>query len=162
MQSTMRHLYLDDLSRNNDTKIAGRGVAMTGSTCAVVAESKGTAPITAGKGRTTTAANPLNPSTTRRAPILPMARSNDTADRKWCSVHKTTSHSDEECCKQGVPSPPQSGRAHIASVVLGASTRPAKVVEKPSLNFNGDFDEGFAFTGLLAGSGNIPTTTGSR
>ena len=29
IQSTMRHLYLDDLSRNSDTGIAGRGVAMT-------------------------------------------------------------------------------------------------------------------------------------
>ena len=34
IQSTMRHLYLDDLSRNSDTKIAGRGAAMTAaSTC---------------------------------------------------------------------------------------------------------------------------------
>ena len=34
MQSTMRHLYLDDISRNSDTTIAGRGVAMTlASTC---------------------------------------------------------------------------------------------------------------------------------
>ena len=34
IQSTMRHLYLDDLSCNSDTKIAGRGVAMTtASTC---------------------------------------------------------------------------------------------------------------------------------
>ena len=34
MQSTMRHLYLDDISRNSDTKIVGRGVAMSvASTC---------------------------------------------------------------------------------------------------------------------------------
>ena len=32
MQSTMRHLYLDDLFRNSDTKIVGRGVAMTAAT----------------------------------------------------------------------------------------------------------------------------------
>ena len=29
MQSTMRHLYLDDISHNNDAKITGSGVAMT-------------------------------------------------------------------------------------------------------------------------------------
>ena len=34
MRSTMRHLYLDDLSRNSDTKVGGRGKAMTAaSTC---------------------------------------------------------------------------------------------------------------------------------
>ena len=34
MLSRMRHIYLDDLSRNSGTKIAGRGVAMTAaSTC---------------------------------------------------------------------------------------------------------------------------------
>ena len=37
IQSTMRHLYLDDLSRCSDTKIAGRGVSMTAaSTCSHV------------------------------------------------------------------------------------------------------------------------------
>ena len=29
IQSTKRHLYLDDRSRNSDSRIAGRGVAMT-------------------------------------------------------------------------------------------------------------------------------------
>ena len=43
------------------------------------------------------------------------------------------------------------GRAHIASAVMGASTRPANDDQKPSFNFDDDFDEGFAFTALLAG-----------
>lgn len=36
----------------------------------------------------------------------------------------------------------------------GASTRPASDNENPSLNFDNDSKEGFAFTGLLADSGN--------
>ena len=48
----------------------------------------------------------------------------------------------------------QSGRAHTASAVQGARARPSNDDEKPSLNFNNDVEEGFAFTGLLAGSGN--------
>ena len=80
------------------------------------------------------------------------ARCKDIADQKWCSVHKTTSHSDEECFKQEKPRPPQSGRAHIASAEIGATTRPANDNEKTSLNFDYDFDEGFAFTILFLNS----------
>ena len=53
----------------------------------------------------------------------------------------------------GPPHPPQRGRAYTATTIQGASTRP-KDDEKPSLNFDYSFEEGFAFTGLLAGSGN--------
>ena len=81
------------------------------------------------------------------------AASNVGAEHKWCSVHKITSHDDTECYKQGAPRPPQGGRAHTTSAVQGASTRPNDD-EKPSLNFDDGFEEGFAFTGLLAGSGN--------
>ena len=76
------------------------------------------------------------------------------AEHKWCSVHKTTSHDDAECYKQGAPRPSQSGLADCASAVQGASTRPSNGDEKPSLNFHIDFEEGFASTGLLTGSGN--------
>ena len=92
------------------------------------------------------------------------AASNVGAEHKWCSVHKTASHDDTECYKQGAPRPPQSGRAHTASAVQGASTRPNDV-KKPSLNFDDGFEEGFAFTGLLAGSGNRgfhPNGSGNR
>ena len=72
------------------------------------------------------------------------------AEHKWCSVHKTISHDDTKCYKQGAPRPPQSGRAHTVSAVQGASIRPNDD-EKPSLNFDDGFEEGFALTGLLAG-----------
>ena len=67
-------------------------------------------------------------------------------------MHKTASHDDTECYKQGAPRPPQSGRAHTAPAVQGASTRPNDD-QKPSLKFDDCFEYGFAFTGLLPGSG---------
>ena len=81
------------------------------------------------------------------------AASNVGAEHAWFSVHKTASHDDTECYKEGAPRPPQGGRAHTASAVEDASTRPNDD-EKPSLNFDNGFEEGFVFTGLLAGSGN--------
>ena len=81
------------------------------------------------------------------------AASNVGAEHKWCSVHKTASHDDTECYKQGAPRPPQSGRPYTACAVQDASTRPNDD-EMPSFNFDDGFEEGFAFTGLLADSGN--------
>ena len=96
MQSTMRHHCLDDVWRNSDTKIAGRGMAMAAaSTCSQLGK-QGHYARNCQKGRATMIANPLDP-TTRRATILPRARQDPrTADQIWCSVHKTTSHSDED------------------------------------------------------------------
>ena len=92
------------------------------------------------------------------------AASNVGAEHKWCSVHRTASHDDTECYKQGAPRPPQSGRAHAAYAIRGASTRPNDY-EKPSYNFADGFEEGFALSGLLAGSSNFfpqKIATGSR
>ena len=79
--------------------------------------------------------------------------SKDTAEQKKCSVNKTTSHDDAECNAQGAPRPSENDSAHIASsaALLSASSPPANDDEKPSLNFH-DFDKGFAFSGLVAGS----------
>ena len=41
-------------------------------------------------------------------------RSNYTAEQKRCYVHKTTSHDDAECYRQGAPRPPENDNAHIA------------------------------------------------
>ena len=79
------------------------------------------------------------------------AASNVGAEYKWWSVHKTTSHDDQECYSQGAPRSPQSGRAHTASAVQGTNSRPSNDNEKPSLNFDDNVDEEFAFTGLRAG-----------
>ena len=141
MQSTMRHLYLDHLSRNSNTKIAGRGVAMTAaSTCSHCGkqghyarnywkrkddnDSKSTGAYNKHKNKES--------SNDKAAP-------NVGAEHKWRSVHKTASHDDTECYTQGAPRPPQSGRTHTVSATQGASTRPNDN-EKPSLNFDDGFE----------------------
>ena len=99
----------------------------------------------------------MNIQTARQHPIVG-------AEHKWCSAQKTASRDDTDCYKQGAPRPPQSGRAHTASAVQGATTRPNDD-EKPSPNFDDGFEEGFAFAGLLAGSGNRgfhPNGSGNR
>ena len=74
-------------------------------------------------------------------------------EQRWCSVPKTTSTTTRNATPKERQRPPQSVRGHTASAVQGASSRPSNDDEKPSLKFDDDVDEGFAFTGLLAGSG---------
>ena len=155
MQSTMRHLYLDDLSRNSDITIAGRGVAMTtASTCSHCGE-QGRYARNCWKrkddndSKSTGAYNKQKNKESSNG----KAASNVGAEHKWCSVHKTTSHDNTECYKQRAPCPPQSGRAYTVSAAQGASTRPNED-EKPSLDLGDSFEERLTFTGLLAGSGN--------
>ena len=167
MKSTMRHICLDYLPRNSNTNITARGVAMTAaSTCNYCGkrghyarncwkrkdgnDSKSTGSHDTPKGNDSSKSNAI---------------SKDTAVQKLCSVHKTISHSDDECDKHGAPRPPQSGRAQTASALLGTSTCLSNDDEKMSLNFDDDLGEGFPFTGLLAGSrksGFHPNSEGSR
>ena len=80
--------------------------------------------------------------------------SKDTAEQRWCSLHKTTTYDDAECYAQGAPRPSQNDGAHIAtSAALGATKPPANDDDKPSLNFDDDFDKGFEFIGLLSDNG---------
>ena len=155
MQSMMRRLYFDDHSRNSDTKIVGRGVAVTAvSTCSHCGKQghyarNGWKRKDDNDSKSTGAYNKQKNKESSNG----KAASNVRAEHKWCSVHKPASHDDTECYKQGAPRPPQSRRAHTSSAVQDPSTRP-KEDEMPSLNFDDGFEGGFAFTGLLAGSGN--------
>lgn len=87
------------------------------------------------------------------------AGSKDTTEQKWCSLHKTTTHDDAERYAQGAPRgrrwPSQNDGAHLTvSVVLCASTPLADDNnQKLGFNFDGDFDKGLSFTGLLASNG---------
>ena len=91
MQTTMRHMFLDQQSRNGSKgRIAGCGTAMTTKTsrdhdvyCFKCKE----------RGNTTRNCPKLKP------------RTNSDGAAKWCSVHRTTSHSDEECYSQGATRP---------------------------------------------------------
>ena len=145
-------------SRTSSTKIAGRGVAMTAETtrCSYCGKQGHYAHnCWKKKDDDNSKSTGFHDKQKSNDSSKVRAESKDTAEQKWCSVsvHKITPHSDEGCYKQGPPHPPQSGGAHIASALLGASTRPANDDETLSLNFGDGFDQGFAFTGLLAGSG---------
>ena len=155
MQSKMRRLYLDDLSRNSDIRIAGRGEAMTAASTYNHCGKQGHYARNCWKRKDDNESKSTGAYNKQKNKGYSNGKtaSNVGAEHKWCSVHKTTSHKDTERYKQGAPHPPQRGRAHTASDVQGASTRP-KDDEKPSLNFDDGFEEGFAFTGLLAGSSN--------
>ncbi|CAN0425279.1 unnamed protein product, partial [Laminaria digitata] len=77
IQSTMRHLYLDGLSRGKTGKIAGRGTIMTAAT----ASSSDTSSVV------------ICHNCGREGHY----KSGCAVPGKWCSVHKTTTHSDTEC-----------------------------------------------------------------
>ena len=151
MQSTMRHLYLDDLSRNDRAKgaVAGRGITMTAetSTCYNCVK-KGHYTRNCMHKSTGAHGKPKNKEDSKMK-----SGSKDAAEQKLCCVHKTTSHDDAECYAQGASRPSENDNAHIASsaAVLSASSPPTNDDEKPSLNFD-DFDKGLAFSGLVAGS----------
>ena len=166
MQSTMRHLCLDYLSRNNGAKggIPGRGVAMASETSACShCATEGHVARKYGKKRGETNKSGgdaggdhdkkqkgkkyFGKKTGSKA-----GGAKGASARKWCSVHKTTTHSDEGCYAHGAPLPEPKG-AHLASAVLGAASSPADADANPSRNFDYDFDKGFAFSGLTTDSG---------
>ena len=75
------------------------------------------------------------------------------AGQKWCSVHKTTVHSDDKCYAQGAPRPKRGG-VNLASAVLTASSPPVNDDDNaPSLNFNDDFDKGCARSAVTTANG---------
>ena len=84
------------------------------------------------------------------------AESKGTTRQKWSSVDKMPSRSDQDCYKQGAPRPPQRVGAFTSPLLywVRAHVPPTTTRSRPSsLNFDDDFGKRFAFTGLLAGSG---------
>ena len=114
LQATMRHLYLDDLSRSKDKGglIAGRGAAMLVESrpdpniiichhCGTPGHYKSGC---AGPGKNNDKRGNGHPGKSRKAG----GKAVGTA-KKWCSVHNTTSHNDADCYKQGAPRPKEGG-----------------------------------------------------
>ena len=151
MQTTMRHMFLDQQPRNG-TKgcIAGRGTAMATKTSTdhdvyyFKFKERG--------------------HTKRNFPKFKPRTKPDGA-AKWCSVHRTTSHSDEEYYSQGATrlnkkvsvSLAYASCAHCSSGInnftadttAAAEGNESPDSEKPVINFagsNNDFDGGFVFT----------------
>ena len=151
MQTTMRHMFLDQQSRKRTKgRIAGRGTAMRNKTltnhdvyCFKCKE----------RGHTKRKCTKFKP------------RTKPDGAAEWCSVHRTTSHSDQECYSQGETRPNKKASvslacascAHCSSgnnkfttdTTATAKDNESPDSEKPVINFagsNNDFDVGFMFT----------------
>ena len=161
----MRHLYHDDLSRQQrgQGKIVGRGVAMAVKQRPVVTASRAvSSSVNCWKKRDegNQSGDGVGHHDSKRKNMKYFAKKGGSkagpkgaAGQKWCSVHKTATYSDGGCYAQGVPRP-KSGDAHFAPAVLTAGSPP--VIDdnnEPSLNFEDDFDHGLACSALATGSG---------
>ncbi|CAN0094055.1 unnamed protein product, partial [Laminaria digitata] len=108
----MRHLYLDNLSRRKEAegRITGRDIAMSvesvvcyncdevghiSRNCAMSAKNN-----TGGYTKQGKKDSKKNPSWAKAG-----SRGGGGAGDKWCSVHKSTTHSDTECYQQGARRP---------------------------------------------------------
>ena len=151
MQRTMRHMLLDEQSRKGPKGgIAGKGFTMatsTPTTCFEYRESghiRRNCPQRRGKGR--------------------QQKPKPAGASKWCSIHFTTKHSDEECYEQGSKRPEKSGDpgkaftacTHCSSVSDKKDPATAKEVSnlKAAIDFNADGDESderFMYANLHSG-----------
>lgn len=148
IQSTMRHMFLDAQSRNGTKgRIAGRGVAMAADTpterkragvichkCHEEGHIRRNCPKNKGKQK----------------------QGAGGGSGKFCSVHKSTTHSDDKCYSQGAKRPektPEKANAfsscaqctHCSVGGQQAST------EKPAIDFTvttEEFDRGLVFTSI--------------
>ena len=151
MQTTMRHMFLDQQSRNGTKgRIAGRGTAIT---TKILTDHDVYCLKCKERGHTKKNCPKLKP------------RTKPDGATKWRSVHRTTSHSDEECYSQGSVRPNKkvsvslacASCAHCSSgnskstadTTAAAKDNESSDSEKPVINLagsNNNFDGGFMFT----------------
>lgn len=166
MQTTMRHMFLDEKSRKGSRgRIAGRGIAMNTTsediTCFECHESGHTR-------RDCPQAQAKNPQVKAKHAQVKKKRTKPAGAPKWCSVHNTTTHSDEECYMQGAKRPERKGKAFSACshCTHCSTTDNAKEAvtskeasnEKRELDFTmdgDDFNEGFMYA--MGNSGRVFT-----
>ena len=150
MQTTMRHMFLDEQSRNG-TKglIAGRGSVMT----AVTSEQDIICYWCKNRGHSK-----------KDCPKF-KSRTKPAGAAKWCSVHRTTTHRNEECYSQGATRPTKNASVSLACTncrhCTSADSKEPTVdntepshSDKPVINFAGssdDFDGGFMYAAGMPG-----------
>jgi len=124
IQSVLRHVYQDEQSRNRIGGVYGRGAA-------------GAIAMTAAAAKTVICHNCGVAGHYERGCAMPSKRKPKSKEqgKKWCSIHNTTSHSDEECYNQGAEKPAKG--AAMTATTTGAE-------EKPVIDFRIEDDEDFA------------------
>ncbi|CAB1114915.1 unnamed protein product [Ectocarpus sp. CCAP 1310/34] len=122
MQATMRNIFLDErMRRRTKGQIAGRGFAMATKTsgpicfeCNEPGHARRNCPNRQRKGHMAKKAKPAGAT-------------------KWCSVHNTTTHSDEECYSQGAELPERTGKDFSACThCMHRSTQSEDTHAKPT------------------------------
>ena len=159
MQTTMRHMFLDEQSRNGTKgRIAGRGSVMT----AVTSEQDIICYWCKNRGHSK-----------KDCPEF-KSRTKPAGAAKWCSVHRTTTHHNEECYSQGATRPTKNASASLACTncrhCTSADSKEPTVdntdpshSDKPVINFAGssdDFDGGFMYAAGMPGRF-IPSAKGA-
>ena len=150
MQTTMRHMFLDEQSRNG-TKgcIAGRGSVMT----AVTSEQDIICYWCKNRGHSK-----------KDCPKF-KSRTKPAGAAKWCSVLRTTTHRNEKCYSQGAPRPTKNASVSLTCTncrhCTSADSKEPTVdntepshSDKPVINFAGcsdDFDGGFMYAAGMPG-----------
>ena len=150
MQTTMRHMFLDEQSRNGTKgRIAGRGSVMT----AVTSEQDITCYWCKNRGHSK-----------KDCPKF-KSRTKPAGAAKWCSVHRTTTHRNKECYSQGATRPTKNASVSLACTncrhCTSADSKEPTVddtepshSDKPVINFAGssdDFDGGFMYAAGMPG-----------
>ena len=90
MQSTMRRMYIDGLSRKDKRKVAGRGAAMSARHTFSVSKSRFRCFNCNKPGHRKSECPHL-----KNKSSAPAAAGS--AKNKWCSKHRSTTHSDTDC-----------------------------------------------------------------
>ena len=150
MQTTMQHMFLDEQSRNETKgRIAGRGSVMT----AVTSEQDIICYWYKNHGHSK-----------KDCPKF-KSRTKPAGAAKWCSVHRATTHRNEECYSQGATRPTKNASVSLACIncrhCTSADSKEPTVdntepshSDKPVINFAGssdDFDGGFMYAAGMPG-----------
>ena len=150
MQTPMRHMFLDEQSRNGTKgRIAVRGSVMT----AVTSEQDIICYWCKNRGHSK-----------KDCPKF-KSRTKPAGAAKWCSVHRATTHRNEECYSQGATRPTKNASVSLACTncrhCTSADSKEPTVdntepshSDEPIINFAGssdDFDGGFMYAAGMPG-----------